>query len=384
MKWALNFTYLILFNCFIIFLQEVYQLLKNGVKQYFDNIWNIVDLLPVFTASITMALYVEESYTDIDSPAGSEEELRRNLRARAGGANDRSEDGSPDTDPEQELTLGSVMTHIRVTLQVVTALLLWYKLLKFLRINKNFAYLIRMIAMVVSDMSPFLVVFTVLLIAFADAFFSESTTTPICKEKPDEERCLPTFFSAVVHSYTTALGEFDTFPAWSWTAWLLFLICTIFNLIVMLNLLIAIIGDTYGRVSNTKHLHATRELCGVITDCRDFDLFKRVTPRPCSYLFTAVYKKEETTADKDLFDVHRAVHGLKEQLGNISEQLQASNKEALVPQEQLDKLKTQYETRGDRPSNADKKGLPSMNSATVQFQVSSPVKDALNIGAYKR
>ena len=330
MKWALNFTYLILFNCFIIFLQEVYQLLKNGVKQYFDNIWNIIDLLPVFTASITMALYVEESYTDIDSPAGSEEELRRNLR-RAGGANDRAEDGSPDTDPEQLLTLRPVMTDIRVTLQVVTALLLWYKLLKFLRINKNFAYLIRMIAMVVSDMSPFLVVFTVLLIAFADAFFSESTTT--CEVDSEEERCLPDFFSAVVHSYTTALGEFDTFPDWSITAWALFLICTIFNLIVMLNLLIAIIGDTYGRVSNTKHLHATKELCGVITDCRDFDLFKRVTPTPCSYLFTAVYNKEETTADKDLFDVHRAVHGLKEQLGNISEKVQASNKEALVPQE---------------------------------------------------
>ena len=233
-----------------------------------------------------------------------------------------------------------MMADIRYPLQIVTALLLWYKLLKFLRINKNFAYLIRMIAMVLSDMGPFLVVFTVLLIAFADAFFSESTTT--CAHDSEEERCLPDFFSAVVHSYTTALGEFDTYPDWSVTAWALFLICTVFNLIVMLNLLIAIIGDTYARVSNTKDLHATKELCGVITDCRDFDLFKRVTPKPCSYLFTAVYKKEERAADKDLFDVRRAVLSLKAQLGNISEKLEASNKEVLVPQESLDKLKEPY------------------------------------------
>ena len=34
-------------------------------------------------------------------------------------------------------------------------------------------------------------------------------------------------------------------------AWILFFLCAIFNLIVMLNLLIAIISDTYDRVAST-------------------------------------------------------------------------------------------------------------------------------------
>ena len=289
---------------------------KNGLKGYFEDIWNVIDLLPLFTASITMALYIEESYTDIEGPPGDKvNEEAGLLRYLKGGASSGDNSAFSDGGDGALLEQRAVMTDVRVTLQVVTAMLLWYKLLKFLRINKSFAYLIRMIGMVISDMSPFLVVMLVLLIAFADAFYSESNNT--CSPDSEEDRCIGSFFAAIVHSYTTALGEFDTYPDWSLIAWALFFICTVFNLIVMLNLLIAIIGATYGVVSNTRDLYATKELCRVIADCRDFDLFARPKPAPCSYLFTAVYEEAETTADKDMYDVHYAVQDVKEQLENI-------------------------------------------------------------------
>ena len=161
---------------------------------------------------------------------------------------------------------------LKIYLRVITALLLWYKLLKFLRVNRNFAYLIRMINIVIIDMFPFFVVFTILLLAFADAFYSESSIS--CDDNPDGENCFDSFFVAVVHSYTTALGEFDTFEEWGFVAWSLFFICTVFNLIVMLNLLIAIIGATYEKVKSTWELYAWKELVSVIADVRDFKLFK--------------------------------------------------------------------------------------------------------------
>ena len=162
-----------------------------------------------------------------------------------------------------------------------------------------------MIGMVITDMSPFLVVLSVLLIAFADAFFSESSNS--CEPPYEDPHCLKHFYDAIILSYVTALGEFETHEEWSHMAWVLFLICTLFNLVVMLNLLIAIIGDTYSRVSNTKELYATKELCSVIADIRDFDLFARNKPKPCYYLFTALYEEAESTADKDMYDVHYAV-----------------------------------------------------------------------------
>ena len=56
--------------------------------------------------------------------------------------------------------------------------------------------------------------------------------------------------------------------------YLLFVLITFVNLIVMLNLLIAIISDTYARVSVTQIQEAYKQKCEVIADCRDFPLYK--------------------------------------------------------------------------------------------------------------
>ena len=57
-------------------------------------------------------------------------------------------------------------------------------------------------------------------------------------------------------------------------AWILFLLCTVFNLIVMLNLLIAIISDTYEKVNSTQDKVAIKELASLVLDLRRFRCFK--------------------------------------------------------------------------------------------------------------
>ena len=101
-RWALVSCYFILVICFVIFLQEVYQMVQNGVRDYFEDIWNIIDLLPLFTASITVALYIEETYTAIESPSVdiAVDEGLRYLRGGASSADD--DDGYGSSQPASE------------------------------------------------------------------------------------------------------------------------------------------------------------------------------------------------------------------------------------------------------------------------------------------
>ena len=65
---------------------------------------------------------------------------------------------------------------VRTAAQIITALFLWFNALKFLRPFKAYGHLIRMIGEVFADMAYFMLVFFVLIIAFSDAFYSESNS----------------------------------------------------------------------------------------------------------------------------------------------------------------------------------------------------------------
>jgi hypothetical protein len=57
---------------------------------------------------------------------------------------------------------------------------------------------------------------------------------------------------AVVYTYRMILGDFSTDEFGEVATplmYILFILCTVFNMIIMLNLLIAIISDSYARVT---------------------------------------------------------------------------------------------------------------------------------------
>ena len=53
-----------------------------------------------------------------------------------------------------------------------------------------------------------------------------------------------------------SLGDFDTGEGFGkeyrWMVWIIFLLTTLFIMIIMLNLLIAIMGDTFGQVKENE------------------------------------------------------------------------------------------------------------------------------------
>lgn len=128
---------------------------------------------------------------------------------------------------------------------------MWFKFLYFLRIFTSFGYLIRMIVEVIKDMRNFFLVLFITIAAFGDSFLALSLGN-----KEESERFTTGFTDSLIYTYRMILGDFatDEFGSMAPVVVLVFfLVCTIFNMIVMLNLLIAIISDSYARVTNSSN-----------------------------------------------------------------------------------------------------------------------------------
>lgn len=116
-----------------------------------------------------------------------------------------------------------------------------------------------MIIACIKDMTVFMIVLFVGVFAFADAFSSINKVLELngsieIEEIPEDASIYLKYYQVYIvswqNSYLFALGEFgDNLEFYRESDWLVFFIATIFNIILLLNLLIAIISDTYARVA---------------------------------------------------------------------------------------------------------------------------------------
>lgn len=127
---------------------------------------------------------------------------------------------------------------------------LWVKMFYFLRIFHPTAAFIRMITEVIKDISIFTVMLGVSLLAFANAFF---ILDGAWNESVVKVRAMgDSFWNVIANTYMTGLGEFasDDYGTseHSVALWVFFVFCTLFVQIIFLNLLIALISDTFDKV----------------------------------------------------------------------------------------------------------------------------------------
>ena len=133
----------------------------------------------------------------------------------------------------------------------LTTLFMWFKFLYFFRIFEPTAYLIRMIVTVIASMKYFFLVLAVTIIGFGNAFLVIAMGNPKYEDEENNPRFIEGFMESMLFSYRMVLGDFDTTQFGQVGLPLLyffFLTFTVFNMIVMLNLLIAIISDAYASV----------------------------------------------------------------------------------------------------------------------------------------
>lgn len=137
----------------------------------------------------------------------------------------------------------------------VAVILMWFKAFYFLRAFEQTSYLIRMIIEIVWDVRWFFLIFVVGVLGFANVFYVLVNNQPegdppfTFMGGTQEEN---TFFRTLNYTYQMAWGGWDTDGFENHPDKLLlqfiFFMLTIMIFLLLLNLVIAIMGDTFGRV----------------------------------------------------------------------------------------------------------------------------------------
>jgi hypothetical protein len=113
-----------------------------------------------------------------------------------------------------------------------------------------------MITAIFIDMKDFMVVFFITMIGFSQGMYILSNAdvdyaNPKEPNADDNPAYIYSFVDSIIFSYRMALGDFDTGKlgeTYYQIAIIFFIIATLFLSVVMLNLLVAVISDTYARV----------------------------------------------------------------------------------------------------------------------------------------
>ena len=161
----------------------------------------------------------------------------------------------------------------------------------YLRIFKQTRYLISMILKVFFDMLSFLIILFLCMAAI-------SMVSMNLKLLRDEEADFETSFIDV---YLLALGEFRTLETTdTLIEWIQFIVTTIVMTLVLLNLLIAIISNTYEEVKGQRAFFDLKEKLGIISDFENFlcKLLRRVaTTNDYKYQLICHYQDKDSSEE---------------------------------------------------------------------------------------
>ena len=153
-----------------------------------------------------------------------------------------------------------------------------------------------------------------LIIAFASSFFI------LARNNSHDE----TFIEAVMGSYQLMLGDFDTsdFGQVGFTLiYGIFFIASMMLIVVMINLLIAIISDTFAVVQEQKDRKMYQEFTQLIIDNKHLLAKETVTNFNCqgNYLFMAEQKQYADEEEEEVFE--KGVREIKETLKGTENKL---------------------------------------------------------------
>ncbi|CAM9113723.1 unnamed protein product [Chrysoparadoxa australica] len=140
----------------------------------------------------------------------------------------------------------------------MAAVLLWASLLHFLRPHRSTGPLVAMLFQIVKDMRTFLLLLLIVLAGFANAFFLILATGNHqgAEEDPEGGGSFSTGVRSLRDAYAQMLGDFDLeemdsgpTPVYLSLLWVTFMMVVA---VILLNVLIAIISDSFDRVVEDK------------------------------------------------------------------------------------------------------------------------------------
>ncbi|CDW78106.1 wd-40 repeat protein [Stylonychia lemnae] len=230
----------------IYFLQnEIRQIYMSGLD-YLSSIWNYADIIPPIFIIVIVSIHLKLQQGNFSI------------------INFDTVDDVPEDDGHVSIShKGGVDLAALACIHAIASLLMWAKLLYFLRIFKQTGYLIRMLTEVISSMRVFLVVLCIVMIAFGEAFLRFS-------EMSGEDSFILNYADAFVYTLRLAIGDTqtDTFnnTVQPTLLWILFSICLILTNVVMLNLLIAIISEAFEIINQNSEQANYQERARIIAE----------------------------------------------------------------------------------------------------------------------
>ncbi|OMJ78838.1 hypothetical protein SteCoe_21282 [Stentor coeruleus] len=163
--------------------------------------------------------------------------------------------------------------------------------ISYFRLFDNTRYMINLLSEIIKDMKSFLILLTYSTYSFALIYFIMINDIFKYNANADTSK-MKSFSEYIALSYLLSLGSFDT-KGYENFEWIIFFFASVINPLIMLNLLIAIMGDTYSRVAEEQEIADMQELTEMVIE-GEYLLFCKRGNGYKSYM--QICKEEELTA----------------------------------------------------------------------------------------
>jgi hypothetical protein len=120
--------------------------------------------------------------------------------------------------------------------------------------------MINLLKEVFSDMTSFIILLTYSTYSFALIYY-----IMVNNIKSSEGSETKPFAEFVAEAYLLNLGDFDT-EGYGAFEWMIFFFASVINPLIMLNLLISLMGDTFGRVKEEQEIADMKELAQMVLE----------------------------------------------------------------------------------------------------------------------
>ena len=261
---------------------ELFQLYRYGKRRYFSSVWHLLDIITLMIVCTTISL-------DIASIAYS----------------------------------NYPVSWLKALLSI-NVFLLWIKFLSFARGYKQTAFMVRMIIQVIYDIKVFLGIFFILCIAIGFSMFILEDSDNL-----DEMNYLAQFkiFNTVYRVILGDNGLFDNLNTMNsyiaFLLWIFFFITTLFMMIIMLNLLISILGDSYDKISGREVLANNYEKTSIIyeIDYTLTDLTKKsLKNKKILEKYLVIVRLNEESVDENQNErIRKKIDRIEEKIDGIEE-----------------------------------------------------------------
>jgi len=229
-------------------------------------------------------------------------------------------------------------------------ILAWIRGIGYFRLFKPTRYLIRLLIEVFKDMVPFFLIMLCAIFIFAVVFF--------ILEVGD------TFTTALIHSYILAYGEFNTEDYDTFTG-LLFLCASVLNTLILLNLIIAIMGDTYDKVTDIMEIADKKEFATLILEAETMMVWRR---RHNKWGFLQECRIDESFSNEEKNLWQGKINEIKKSVKSVDKKCKLMMKEVRYITKSLDKLPKTISKRINKSYSRQNSG-PSANLAGFFFRM---------------